>query len=82
MVWTVSHVVVWKLKKEQVTADTFSLDLECSANQSKEGGIKGHHPIRVQRHVHRYQTLTQDKEEEKFSIRKLFPGAPTDIDST
>lgn len=62
--------VVWKLKTEQVTAVTVSLDLECSANQSEEGGIKGHHPIRVQRHVHCYQTLKQDKEEARFSIRK------------
>ncbi len=42
-------------------SDTFSLDLEGGANQSEECGVKGHHPVSVQRHVHRYEALRERK---------------------
>lgn len=42
-------------------SDTFSLDLEGGANQCEERGVEGHHPVTVQRHVHRHQTL-RDRE--------------------
>lgn len=37
--------------------DTFSLNLEGSADQCKERSVEGHHPITVERHIHGHQTL-------------------------
>lgn len=42
-------------------SDTFSLDLQGGAHQSEERGVKCHHPITVQRHVHRNQTLSENE---------------------
>lgn len=36
---------------------TLCLDLECRADQRKQGGVKHDCPIAVQRHVHGHQTL-------------------------
>lgn len=36
---------------------TFRLDLEGSAHQGEEGGVEGHGPVRVERHVHGHQAL-------------------------
>lgn len=36
---------------------TFCFDLECSPDQSKQGGIKGNGAITVERHVHANQAL-------------------------
>lgn len=38
---------------------TLSLNLESSADQSKQGGIKHDSPVAVQGHVHRHQPLQQ-----------------------